>query len=59
MSDSVKKYHELMNEDKLMTSEVKRTPSNLTPAEKQQAFRLLAEYDAKIIKYAFNQLMFG
>ncbi len=58
MSDSIKKYNELVSEGKIV-SKYKDDPSILTEEQKQQAYRLLSEYDEKVIKFAFNRLMFG
>jgi hypothetical protein len=60
MSDSIKKYNELVSEGKIVPKqEIGRTPLKLTEEQKQQAYRLLTEYDEKVIKFAFNRLMFG
>tara|TARA_R100000951_G_scaffold112257_1_gene112361 strand:+ start:827 stop:1009 length:183 start_codon:yes stop_codon:yes gene_type:complete len=60
MSDSIKKYNELVSEGKIVPKEdTTNGPLELTLEEKEQAYRLLTEYDGKIIKYAFNRLMFG
>lgn len=59
MSDSVKKYFEMV-EDGLIEENKPKTPLHeITPEQKQQAYRILAEYDDVVIKYAFNKLMFG
>lgn len=60
MSDSVKKYFEMV-EDGLIdpNQKSKSLHSELTEEQKAQAFRILTEYDEKVIKYAFNRLMFG
>lgn len=60
MSDSIKKYNELVSEGKIVPKQDKgigRAP--LTEEQKQQAYRLLTEYDEEVIKFAFNRLMFG
>ncbi len=67
MSDSVKKYYELLSEGKIVPKQgsggfhelSKNGPLDLTEEQKQQAYRLLTEYDEKVIKFAFNRLMFG
>jgi len=67
MSDSVKKYNELVSEGKIVPSQEtggfhtlrKGTPENLTEEQKKQAYRLLTEYDEEVIKFAFNRIMFG
>lgn len=58
MSDSIKKYEELVSEGKIVPKQ-DRKPNNLTEQQKQQAYRLLTEYDEEVIKFAFNRLMFG
>ena len=67
MSDSIKKYNELVSEGKIVPKQVtggfhqlsKNSPLDLTEEQKQQAYRLLTEYDEKVIKFAFNRIMFG
>lgn len=60
MSDSIKKYHELVEEGKFEPLQGMKQPTpKLTVEQKQQAYRLLTEYDAEVIKFAFNRLMFG
>lgn len=60
MSDSIKKYHELVEEGKFEPLHREHKPnSKLTLEQKQQAYRLLTEYDEEVIKFAFNRLMFG
>lgn len=67
MSDSIKKYNELLSEGKIVPSQktggfhnlTKGEPSGLTEEQKAQAYRLLTEYDAEVIKFAFNRIMFG
>jgi|TARA_R110000744_G_scaffold37998_1_gene86950 hypothetical protein len=63
MSDSIKKYNELVSEGKIVPKEsevrFERGPLKLTQEQKEQAYRLLTEYDEDVIKYAFNKLMFG
>lgn len=60
MSDSIKKYWEMV-EDGLIDPNEKPKPynSDLTEEQKAQAYRILTEYDKKVIKYAYNTLMFG
>lgn len=59
MSDSVKKYYDML-EDGLFEEKKPKTPLHeITPEQKQQAYRLLTEYDEVVIKYAFNKIMFG
>lgn len=59
MSDSIKKYNEMVSDG--LINPAKTTPGSLVLTEEQrkQAYRLLAEYDEKVIKFAFNKLMFG
>jgi hypothetical protein len=60
MSDSIKKYHELVEEGKCEPlHKVKQPTSKLTAEQKQQAYRILTEYDEEVIKFAFNRIMFG
>ena len=60
MSDSIKKYHELVEEGKFEPLKGKdQTTPKLTLEQKQQAYRLLTEYDEEVIKFAFNRIMFG
>tara|TARA_R110000796_G_scaffold41991_1_gene104067 strand:- start:1913 stop:2095 length:183 start_codon:yes stop_codon:yes gene_type:complete len=60
MSDSIKKYNELMSEGKIVPKQdIDYKSLKLTEEQKQQAYRLLTEYDEKVIKFAFNRLMFG
>ncbi len=90
MSDSIKKYNELVSEGKIVSkynvgigttspsqkltirddsttvystgdagTNTNDDPSKLTEEQKAQAYRLLTEYDEKVIKFAFNRLMFG
>jgi len=60
MSDSIKKYKELVSEGKIVPKQDTGRPiSRLTEEQKQQAYRLLTEYDEEVIKFAFNRLMFG
>ena len=60
MSDSIKKYNELVSEGKIVPKQgIERGPLQLTEQQKTQAYRLLTEYDEVVIKYAFNKLMFG
>ena len=60
MSDSVKKYHEMVEEGLIDPIEkLSHSPTVLTEEQKAQAFRILVEYDEEVIKFAFNRLMFG
>ena len=60
MSDSIKKYHELVEEGKFEPLQSMKQPtSKLTVEQKQQAYRILTEYDEEVIKFAFNRIMFG
>ena len=60
MSDSIKKYWEMVEDGLIDPNEKITTPhSELTEDQKAQAYRILTEYDEKVIKYAFNKLMFG
>lgn len=58
MSDSIKKYNELVSEGKIVPKQ-NGNHSKLTEEQKAQAYRLLTEYDEEVIKFAFNRLMFG
>tara|TARA_B110000285_G_C14955848_1_gene529146 strand:+ start:37 stop:216 length:180 start_codon:yes stop_codon:yes gene_type:complete len=59
MSDSIKKYHELLEEGRIETIEKYSNGYYITAEQKQQAYRLLTEYDEEVIKFAFNRIMFG
>ena len=60
MSDSIKKYFEMVEDGLIDPNEKPKTlHSELTEEQKAQAYRILTEYDEKVIKYAFNKLMFG
>ena len=67
MSDSINKYNELVQDGLIPKGTSngefhelgKYRPNNLTEQQKQQAYRLLTEYDEVVIKYAFNKIMFG
>jgi|TARA_B110000908_G_scaffold79485_1_gene95250 hypothetical protein len=60
MSDSIKKYNELVSEGKIVPKQdIDYKSLKLTEEQKEQAYRLLTEYDEKVIKFAFNRLMFG
>jgi len=60
MSDSIKKYNELISEGKIVPKQdIDYKSLKLTEEQKEQAYRLLTEYDEKVIKFAFNRLMFG
>lgn len=60
MSDSIKKYWEMV-EDGLIDPNEKPQPfsKDLTEDQKAQAYRILTEYDEKVIKFAYGKLMFG
>ncbi len=58
MSDSIKKYHEMVEDGEISKKE-KITLLDITEEQKKQAYRLLTEYDDVVIKYAFNKIMFG
>ena len=59
MSDTVKKYHEMVEDGLIDPNKSSRGPLELSEEQKQQAYRILTEYDEKVIKFAFNRLMFG
>ena len=59
MSDSVKKYFEMLEDGEIQETKPTRTVREITEEEKQQAYRILTEYDEVAIQYAFNKLMFG
>ena len=59
MSDSIKKYHELVEGGKFEPMQRPQPTPKLTVEQKQQAYRLLTEYDEEVIKFAFNRIMFG
>jgi len=59
MSDTVKKYHEMVEDGLIDPNKPSRGPLELTEEQKEQAYRILTEYDEKVIKFAFNRLMFG
>ena len=59
MSDSIKKYNEMVSDGLINPSKVTPGPIVLTEEQRKQAYRLLSEYDEKVIKFAFNKLMFG
>jgi hypothetical protein len=60
MSDSIKKYNELVSEGKIVPKQIlHRGAVKLTEEQKEKAYRLLTEYDEEVIKFAFNKLMFG
>lgn len=59
MSDTIKKYHEMVEDGLIDPNKPVNGTLELTEEERQQAYRLLTEYDEKIIKFAFNRLMFG
>lgn len=59
MSDSVKKYFDMV-EDGLIDENQTKTPLHqISEKQKEQAYRILTEYDDVVIKYAFHKLMFG
>tara|TARA_Y100001972_G_C7597615_1_gene299486 strand:+ start:872 stop:1051 length:180 start_codon:yes stop_codon:yes gene_type:complete len=58
MSDSIKKYHEMVEDGEILKKE-KITLFDITEEQKKQAYHLLTEYDDVVIKYAFNKIMFG
>lgn len=59
MSDSITKYHEMVEDGLIDPNEPVRRPNKLSEEQKQQAYRLLTEYDEEVIKFAFNKIMFG
>lgn len=59
MSDSIRKYNEMVSDGLINPSKATPGPLVLTEEQKKQAYRLLTEYDEKVIKFAFNKLMFG
>ena len=58
MSDSIKKYHEMVENGEIVKNK-KTTLLDITEEQKKQANRILTEYDDVVIKYAFNKIMFG
>ena len=58
MSDSIKKYYEMVEDDEILKKE-RTTLLDITEEQKKQAYRLLTEYDDVVIKFAFNKIMFG
>lgn len=58
MSDSIKKYYEMVENGEFEKKE-RTTLLDITEEQKQQAYRLLTEYDEAVIKFAFNKIMFG
>mgnify|MGYP001626780415 CR=1 FL=1 len=59
MSDSITKYHEMVEDGLIDQNEPINKPNKLTEEQKQKAYRLLTEYDEEVIKFAFNKIMFG
>ena len=59
MSDSITKYHEMVEDGLIDQNEPINIPNKLTEEQKQKAYRLLTEYDEEVIKFAFNKIMFG
>jgi len=59
MSDTITKYHEMVEDGLIDPNEPVRKPYQLTEEQKAQAYRLLTEYDEEVIKFAFNKIMFG
>ena len=59
MSDSIKKYFEMLEDGEIQETKPKRSVLDITEEEKKQAYRLLTEYDEVVIKYAYNKVMFG
>lgn len=59
MSDTITKYHELVQDGLIDPNRTIRKPYQLTEEQKQQAYRILTEYDEEVIKFAFNKIMFG
>jgi hypothetical protein len=59
MSNTITKYHEMVEDGLIDPNEPVRTTLELTEEQKQQAYRLLKEYDEEVIKFAFNRIMFG
>jgi hypothetical protein len=59
MSDSITKYHEMVEDGLIDQNEPVRKSNKLSEEQKQQAYRLLTEYDEEVIKFAFNKIMFG
>lgn len=59
MSDTIKKYHEMVEDGLIDQNEPVRKLNKLSEEQKQQAYRLLTEYDEEVIKFAFNKIMFG
>lgn len=59
MSDSVKKYHEMVEDGLIDPNKPVQSPLSLTEHEKALAYRVMVEYDEKVIKYAYHKIMFG
>jgi ABC-type lipoprotein export system ATPase subunit len=59
MSDTITKYHEMVEDGLIDQNEPVKKPNKLSEEQKQQAYRLLTEYDEEVIKFAFNKIMFG
>lgn len=59
MSDTIKKYHEMVEDGLIDPNKPVRKLYQLTEEQKAQAYRLLTEYDEEVIKFAFNRIMFG
>ena len=59
MSDTVKKYFEMVEDGLIDPNEPIKDPLAVTEEQRAQAYRLLTEYDEKVIKFAYNKLMFG
>jgi hypothetical protein len=59
MSDSITKYHEMVEDGSIDQNEPVRKSNKLSEEQRQQAYRLLTEYDEEVIKFAFNKIMFG
>jgi hypothetical protein len=56
MSDSIKKYNELVSEGKIVPKQdIDYKSLKLTEEQKEQAYRLLTEYDEKVIKFALDR----
>ena len=55
MSDSITKYHEMVEDGLIDPNEPVRKSNKLSEEQKRQAYRLLTEYDEEVIKFAFNK----
>ena len=59
MSDSVKKYFEMVEDGTIQPEKQNNKVLGLTDDQKAQGYDILVKYDEEAIKFAFNELMFG